>query len=563
MLHNGQLAKEYDETLKLSPGFDPVRAVDPALTLHAPLITGPDSIPGAIRAVFERNSHATYRAPRGAFLLSAGDDESRHEYTPADEPLGVLMEPANTNKCENWNANPDAALSNLVDDGDPTGVFSRVFDPDILKSSGLSAICESGMLVKVDNSAGSTTYVVYASGGTGNTNPHALSAFVRRDPASTGDTSIRLEGVSSLPFSNTEKLERIVHIETPSNNFQRLGIVCEPGGIAYFVLNQLEENEAPSSIIVTQGAVASRATDQLSWLLAGDPVLQEVVTDPGFDEGGTHWAPSGSFPCDNPIVFGPGFVRTENHTGQECELCIQVIPGFSFAGKWYEADIIVDEFSAQGGELRVMFSGGTVGQLMGPGRYVFRAYAQAGTNHNVQINLRFADDLTAQVSRFSVRELTPIFNQAEGMAAVIRRDQGSSSDYPLNASEGILNLKDPGTSNSSLLYLFGYQAGRAQFRSQNDQPGGPTIDADFLPDENIVIVVRWNTSANEHQIGFRRNGTWSWSSIASYSGGFVIEQGLLRLETNMRRRANLQHVHLWDVDRGAPWLEDFFEGISE
>ena len=114
ILHNDQLASEYDETLQLTPGYDPVRDVDPALTLHASLLTGPDSIPGAIRAISERNSEATYRAPRGVFLLNAPDDQSRHEYSGQDEALGVLLEPADTNKCTNWNANPDAALQNVV-----------------------------------------------------------------------------------------------------------------------------------------------------------------------------------------------------------------------------------------------------------------------------------------------------------------------------------------------------------------------------------------------------------------------------------------------------------------
>ncbi len=263
MLHNDQLANEYDETLKLSPGYDPVRAVDPALTFHAPLLTGPDSIPGAIRATFERNSEATYQAPRGAFLLTAGDDESRHEYTPDDEPLGVLMEPASTNKCINYNA--DAQAFNMFLGGDPTATLSFVEDREALHAAGLNRVV--GKVYKLDNSLGSSFAHANPDGPVGNTNQHIVQAYWR----GTGQGEIRLSGAGAgaetVPSQYTLEWNALI----PSAASNGLEVRAQPGSIIYFTLNQLEESEVPSSVIVTEGAPSSRAVDQLSWPLAGSP----------------------------------------------------------------------------------------------------------------------------------------------------------------------------------------------------------------------------------------------------------------------------------------------------
>ncbi len=263
MLHNGQLANEYDETLKLSPGYDPVRAVDPALTFHAPLLTGPDSIPGAIKATFERNSEATYLAPRGTFLLAAEDDESRHEYTPQDEALGVLMEPASTNKCENWNANPDAALSNMAVSGDPAAILSRVLDREALYQAGLSFRAESGYVFRLDNRAGSTIARVTVEGQTGNTNAHAVSVWWR----GSGLAQIGVTGAYAPSEALPDHYVQESAIVLPSAGTNIFAIQAAGGSDVFFVLNQLEESEVPSSVIVTEGAATSRAVDQLSWPL--------------------------------------------------------------------------------------------------------------------------------------------------------------------------------------------------------------------------------------------------------------------------------------------------------
>ncbi len=288
MLHNDQLANEYDETLKLSPGYDPVRAVDPALTFHAPLLTGPDSIAGAIRATFERNSEATYLAPRGAFLLTAGDDESRHEYTPQDEPLGVLMEPARTNKCENWNANPDAALTNIRD-VTGTGTFERINQAAALRRAGLNAICADGNVIRITETDGASAYAVSIAGEVGNLNEHAAQIWAR---VIQGEGRLNLTGGGApfTEFTNTE-FELIELVKPPLTIEATLQVQAQPDSIVEFVLNELEESEVPSSIIVTKGAATSRAVDQLSWPLMGSlgPILNQsegmlsIIFRPSFD----------------------------------------------------------------------------------------------------------------------------------------------------------------------------------------------------------------------------------------------------------------------------------------
>ncbi len=262
MLHNGQLANEYDETLKLSPGFDPVRSVDPALTLYAPLTNGIDSIPNAVRGIFERNSHATYRAPRGAFLGTALDDISRHEYSANDEPLGLLMEPASTNKCENYNANPDPALTGLAKGGDASATLTRVQDIVGLEAAGLRFICTSGYVVRLNNTAGSSNAWVSISGGAQNTNTHQGSVYWK----GTGNAFLAM--VTPNPSQAlTANYQRFVQSLTPPGAGAILQIAAQPGADVYFILNQLEEEIVPSSVIVTRGGATSRAVDQLFWAL--------------------------------------------------------------------------------------------------------------------------------------------------------------------------------------------------------------------------------------------------------------------------------------------------------
>ena len=268
IIHNDELAQQLDETLRFTPFYNPVRLApsDMALKLYVPLSGNISPLAGGA-VTFARNSEGVYRAALNGVLAIASDDVSRHEYTAQSGTLGYLAEFSITNKCENWNANPDLALSNINLIGDPAAVFSRVQDVEELQAAGLGNICTSGYVLKLDNSAGVSGAEIQFEGQTGNLNPHAISAWARIDSASTGQVEVKPTGQAGTDVTETH-YERIVVKFTPTDTAQNVAFNCQAGGIGYLILNQLEETYAPTSPIVTLGGAASRSTDQLSYALS-------------------------------------------------------------------------------------------------------------------------------------------------------------------------------------------------------------------------------------------------------------------------------------------------------
>ena len=262
MLHADALATQFDLTLRLTPWYNPVRVVesgDTTLTFFASLLNSVQPAVGPAGS-FQRNSQATYRAPMGMSLDIVADNESRHEYSKAGATLGILMEPASTNKCENYNANPDAALTNVSKGGDAAAVLSRVSDVSGLNAAGLQNLCTSGFVIRLDNTAGSTDAWVSIVGASGNINEHYGSVYWR----GSGNASIGMTALGpsqALPMN----YERFVQSLTPPSDTAVLQIFAEPGADLYFVLNQLEEDENPTTVIITQAAPASRAIELTNW----------------------------------------------------------------------------------------------------------------------------------------------------------------------------------------------------------------------------------------------------------------------------------------------------------
>ncbi len=538
MLHNDQLANEYDETLKLSPGYDPVRAVDPALTFHAPLLTGPNSIPGAIRATFERNSEATYLAPRGRFGLIAQDDESRHEYTPQDEPIGVLMEPAKSNKCENWNANPDADLTNIGISAGP-GLFSRELLPEILQLSGLSAICKSGYVFCLDTRGVAATDVI-VEGTVQTLNPHVYSGYVH---CVQGSGFIALSGVASTDFFVTEIFERVHGVATPDLTSRQWQIRADADSLVYFVLNQLEELSTPSSVIVTEGAATSRAVDQLSWPLWTSPYGPQYVRNGDF-QSSEYWQATPPW----VIADGKACIDGSQVAGSDLFQDIDFEPD-----QWYQ--FRVDHFDRQGGNF-VPYINGTAGDLIyfdGSYQQFIKAGASGG------LVLTSSIDHIGCVDNISVRKVDFILNQAEGMGAIIVRFQYGKADTEPNSFRSIAGLEPANTSWVSEIH-----AGNGNtYLELTDQTNfsNATLDDNNGPEPGIDYLIAWRWS-DVIQIGFKKAGIWIWGNSPVYSGSFD-EDGFLRAMFNPQLPKHGRDLRLWSKDRGSAWLEDFFEGVAE
>ena len=231
--------------------------LDPALTFWAQLNRDTRDVLGAADT-FTRASDGLYLPYNGADWRIAGTNAPRHE------DAKLLIEPAITNKCTNYNANPDVALTNISKIGDPAAIVRRVLDSDELEAAGLSDICSSGYVLELDNSSGVADSALQFGGSTGNLNIHSGSAWCRKISGG-GQTDLRMNDNAFItPFTNTN-FQRVSGSGTPSLTTIRLRLQCAAGTVARIVVDQFEELPVITSPIITLGAAGQRAIDALQW----------------------------------------------------------------------------------------------------------------------------------------------------------------------------------------------------------------------------------------------------------------------------------------------------------
>ncbi len=207
---------------------------------------------------FSRASTATYW-PASGTMVSAGNDFARIDHAPGSAvALGLLIEAGATNKCAINNHDP-SLLAGLTLNGDPAATLTVVDDSVALATAGLSSVCTTGMVYKLDNSAGSAFATVSISGTTGNTIDHAASVWWR-EVAGYG-VSLYLSGTYLSPAPITTSYAKKVSVQTPASTGAKSVIYATAGAVVYFILNQLEEGTQSSSEILTNGASATREAD--------------------------------------------------------------------------------------------------------------------------------------------------------------------------------------------------------------------------------------------------------------------------------------------------------------
>ena len=259
MLQSDTLAQEFNEILNLVEIFAPFQPLDPAVVFYAPLRNNtrdlrlnPDT--------FQRNSEAWYLDGSGIYRRSLAN-QARFENAR------LLMESAKTNKCTNYNTNPDPALTNIRLTGDASAIVRRVQNVSELANAGLLDICPDGNVLEFDNTASSGGANCIITGRADNLNQHTISAWALK----IGAPEVRLQdtyGQGIQPFVNTS-LERITSTYVPINVAGEFSINAAAGGKCQFILNQLEESIVATSPIVTEGTAGQRAIDFLSY---ADPV---------------------------------------------------------------------------------------------------------------------------------------------------------------------------------------------------------------------------------------------------------------------------------------------------
>ncbi len=207
---------------------------------------------------FTRASDGLYQGADGNWRI-AGPDEPRFE----DGQL--LMEPAITNKCQNYNVDPDAALFNMTLAGSNVSATLTRKIPSVypVEFDGIG----NGYVFELDNSPGTGSAACNITGITDNTITHTLSIWARVTKGTPLNTQLRTnDGSISVNFSNTE-WQRVTVAGAPgtAGNQMQIFIGAADRVTVEFLANQLEELPVPSSPIITQGASASRAADALTY----------------------------------------------------------------------------------------------------------------------------------------------------------------------------------------------------------------------------------------------------------------------------------------------------------
>ena len=240
------------------------------------------------------------------FLSTNGNSVSSNIVTEAagtaiTDAIGYFGEPASTNKCTNYNANPDAGLTNLTKGAD--GVLTRVTDLTELASVGLDGICTSSYVIKLDNTGGAGAAFLVFEGDVGNTNPHFVSIYLRGTGTLSG-IRVGIQGGQTTPVTVTSSYQRFTHNPTPGATNRALIVESIPiGGIVYFILNQLEEKAFVTSEIITEGSAVTRNKDDLPYPTTNIPVSIE-------DE--IHWTPTAA--GQGTIYMSGSYVDASNYT---------------------------------------------------------------------------------------------------------------------------------------------------------------------------------------------------------------------------------------------------------
>lgn len=233
---------------RLSIESEPIATFIANLSNNVASTTGPGD--------FERDSDGLYRGADGVWRIAGANQ-------PRFENGHLLMEPAITNKCENWNMHPDEVLTGVIKSGDPNAILHRVLDPSGLESAGLSNL-GNGYVIELDNRTGTATASATLVGVVGNLNTHTGSGWVYvLNQGAFCD--MRFDAANQLTLTNTI-MQRQRVTGTPSGTGSALQFRCGAGGRLRFILNQLEESSAVTSPIITQGASGSRAVDALGYV---------------------------------------------------------------------------------------------------------------------------------------------------------------------------------------------------------------------------------------------------------------------------------------------------------
>lgn len=149
---------------------------------------------------------------------------------------GLLVEGAATNKVTARKVNP-TDTTNVAKGGDAAATLTVVDDTASLTAAGMLGICTSGMVYKLDNSAGVSLAYALLSGQADTLNDHVTRAYFR----GTGTGGVGLSGLAPNSFTLAPEYVPQLKISTPDVTTRSSIIRAEAGAVVYFILPELIE----------------------------------------------------------------------------------------------------------------------------------------------------------------------------------------------------------------------------------------------------------------------------------------------------------------------------------
>jgi hypothetical protein len=184
---------------------------------------------------------------------------------------GVLTVPPRTNKCTCRKANP-TDTTNITLAGDAAATLTVVDDTTALAAAGLSNVCTSGKVYKLDNSGGTAIAWANVYGSAGNTNSHCATACFRTTGSGGGTVAINGYGAN---YKSESGYESQTVIKATSAAEDTLQVYAQAGTVVYFILPQLEEGPTCSPPIFQD----SDLVDGLNSITRGGTVITTDTDD--------------------------------------------------------------------------------------------------------------------------------------------------------------------------------------------------------------------------------------------------------------------------------------------
>lgn len=218
---------------------------------------------------------------------------------------------ARVNKLSSPNANP-ANTSTLTKTGDAAAVLSVVSDSAALAAAGLSSICTSGNVYKLDNTAGVAEAFANFSGTPGNLTGNTFSVYSRGSGQSRAGVAASFNtGQIALTADYSRKTTN--GLPTATSSLAYVG--AQPGAVVYFILFDLRDD---ADNIHRSPQVVTSATDYdttgfplyLSYDGVDDGMATASVDFSGTDKmtvwAGVHKASDAAAGCVVELSVNPG-----------------------------------------------------------------------------------------------------------------------------------------------------------------------------------------------------------------------------------------------------------------